>query len=101
MNKTNRIALFRRAQWHGGFVAGLQCRSDCARQRMRLQPKDASRGGRINASLVPPRAFIATAMQLAVMSPTQRYRKLIADLTAKRQRLGKAQVVSIGGAAST
>jgi hypothetical protein len=68
---------------------------------MCLQPKHASSGGRINASLVPPRNFVTAAMHLAVMSPAQRDRKLVADLSAKGRRLHKAQMVSIGGPATT
>ena len=40
-------------------------------------------------------------MDLAVVSPAQRNRKLIADLAAKGRRLGKAQMVGIGGMASS
>src|SRR6516162_4474494 len=64
---------------------------------MCLQPKHASSGGCINAGLVPPDGFIPAAMHLTVMTPAQRNRKLVADLPAKRRRLGKAQIVSIGG----
>ena len=64
---------------------------------MCLQPKHASSGGRINAGLVPPRSFVTAAVHLPVMSPAQRNRKLVADLSAKRRRLLKAQMVSIGG----
>ena len=56
---------------------------------MCLQPKHASSGGRIYASLVPPRSFVTAAMHLAVMSPAQRNRKLVADFPAKRRRLHK------------
>jgi hypothetical protein len=68
---------------------------------MCLQPKHASSGGCINAALVPPDGFIPAAMHLTVMSPAQRNRKLVADLPAKRRRLGKAQMVSIGGPTTT
>ena len=68
---------------------------------MCLQPKHASSGGRINAGLVPPDGFIPAAMHLSVMSPAQRNRELVADLPAKRWRLGKAQMVSIGGPTTT
>ena len=68
---------------------------------MCLQPKHASSGGRINAGFVPPDGFIPAAMHLTVMSPAQRNRKLVADLPAKRRRLGKAQMVSIGGPTTT
>jgi hypothetical protein len=40
-------------------------------------------------------------MDLAVVSPAQRNRKLVADLAAKGRRLGKAQMVGIDGMAST
>jgi hypothetical protein len=40
-------------------------------------------------------------MHLAVMSPAQWNRKLVADLPAKRRRLDKAQMVSIGGPTTT
>ena len=63
---------------------------------MCLQPKHASSGGCINAALVPPDGFIPAAMHLTVMSPAQRNSKFIADLTAKRRGLRKAQVVGIG-----
>ena len=68
---------------------------------MCLQPKHASSGGRINAGLLPPDGFIPAVMHLTVMSPAQRNRKLVADLPAKRRRLGKAQMVSIGGPTTT
>jgi hypothetical protein len=50
---------------------------------MCLQPKDASRSDRIDAGLLPPDGFIATAMHFAVMSSAKRNRKLVADLAAK------------------
>jgi hypothetical protein len=62
---------------------------------MCLQPKDPSGRGRIDTGLLPPGGFIAAAMDLAVMSPAKRNRKLIADLAAKRRRLRKSQMVSI------
>jgi hypothetical protein len=68
---------------------------------MCLQPKHARSGGRINAGLVPPDGFIPAAMHLAVMPPAQRNRKLVADLSAERRRLHKAQMVSIGGPTTT
>ncbi len=67
---------------------------------MRLQPQPASRGGWIDTSLVPPHRFIATAMNLTMVSATERDRELVADLAAERRCLGKAQVMGIGGAAA-
>jgi hypothetical protein len=68
---------------------------------MCFQPKHASSGGRINARLVPPRSLVTAAVHLAVMSPAQRNRKLVADFPAKRRRLHKAQMVGIGGPTTT
>ena len=65
---------------------------------MRLQPQAASRGGWIDTSLVPPHRFIATAMNLTMVSATERDRELVADLAAERRCLGKAQMMGIGGA---
>ena len=69
-------------------------------QWMRLQPQAASRGGWIDTSLVPPHRFIATAMNLTMVSATERDRELVADLAAEGWCLRKAQVVGIGGAAA-
>src|SRR5262249_42163893 len=63
---------------------------------MRLQPQAASRGGWINTRLVPPRRFIATVMDLAMVSATEWYRELVAYLAAERRCLGKAQMMRIG-----
>ena len=49
---------------------------------MGLQPQRAGGDGRINAGILPPCGFIATAMGLAVMAPAQRYGELIAGLAA-------------------
>ena len=68
---------------------------------MRLQPQAASSGGWIDTNLVPPRRFIATAMNLTMVSATERDRELVADLAAERRCLGKAQMVSIGGPTTT
>ena len=67
---------------------------------MRLQPQAASRGGRVDTSLAPPCRFIAGAMNLTVVSATERDRELVADLAAERWCLGKAQMMGIGGAAA-
>ena len=67
---------------------------------MRLQPQAASRGGWVNTGLVPPCRFIATTMNLTMVSATERDRELVADLAAERRRLGKAQMMGIGGAAA-
>src|SRR5215472_10294333 len=67
---------------------------------MRLQPQAASRGGWVDTSLGPPHRFITTAMNLAMVPATERDRELVANLAAERRRLGKAQMMGIGGAAA-
>jgi hypothetical protein len=57
---------------------------------MCLQPKNASRRARIDTGLLPPRRFIATAMDLAMVSPAERHGELVADLAAERLCLRKA-----------
>ena len=48
----------------------------------------------------PPRDLIAVAMQLAMMQAAQGNRELVADLAPERARLGKAQMVRLGGRAA-
>ena len=67
---------------------------------MCFKPKDAGRRARIDTGLIPPRGFIAAAMHLAMMAPTQWNGELIADLAPECQCLGKAQVVGVGGTAT-
>ena len=62
---------------------------------MRLQPQAASRGGWIDTSLVPPHRFVAAAMNLPMVSATERDRELVADLAAERMVLRKAQVMGV------
>ena len=72
----------------------------CCRQRMRLQPKCAGVDGRINAGVAPPIRFIPTAVDLAIVSSTQWYGVLIADLAPEGPTLGKSEVVGICGSAT-
>src|SRR5215472_5250239 len=62
---------------------------------MCAQPQHTSGIGWINIYLFPPRGFIAAAMDFAMMAPTKRDSKLIADLAAKRRGLRKAQMVGV------
>jgi hypothetical protein len=57
---------------------------------MGFQPKGARGDSRIDTGFLPPCGFIATAMNLAVMAPAQRYGELVTDLAAKRRRLRKS-----------
>ena len=47
---------------------------------MCFKPKDARRRARIDTGTLPPRGFIAAAMDLAMMAPTEWDGELIADL---------------------
>jgi hypothetical protein len=55
------------------------------------------RDKRIDCSLLPPRQFIAAAMDLAVVRTAQRHRELIAHLATERSRLRKTQMMRIRG----
>ena len=59
------------------------------RQRMRFEPQRASRDRRIYADTSPPRRFVAAAVDLAMMSSTERNRELIAHLAAERRGWAK------------
>jgi hypothetical protein len=63
---------------------------------MRLQPQRAGGGGRVNASLLPPCRFVATAMDFAMMAAAERHGEFVADLSPERPMLGKAQMMGIG-----
>ena len=67
---------------------------------MGLEPQHASRSCGINPALLPPRDFIATVMDLTMVSAAERNGELITDLAAERRCLGKAQMMGIGGAAA-
>jgi len=71
------------------------------RERMRFEPQSAGHNRRIYSYFPPPRGFIATAMDLTVMSSTQGDSKFIADLAAECPALRKSQVVRIGRLATT
>jgi hypothetical protein len=49
------------------------------------------RNGRINSSFIPPRGFIAVAMDLAMMSSAQRHGELVADLAPEHPTLCEAR----------
>jgi hypothetical protein len=50
----------------------------------------------LNANLCPPRCFVATSVNFAVMSTAQRDRELITHLAPKSSALCKSEVVRIG-----
>jgi hypothetical protein len=67
------------------------------RKRMSSQPKYACAVGWIYAHIPPPRQFITAAVELAVVTSTQRNSELIAHLAPKRAMLGESQVMCVGG----
>ncbi len=62
-------------------------------QRMGFKPERAGNGKRFYSCLLPPRSFITAAMDLTVMSATERHSELIADFASKCARLCEAQMV--------
>ena len=62
---------------------------------MAFEPERTRRRRRIDGLALPPYLLIAGTMQLAMMSPTQRYGKLVADLLSHGAALRKAKMVRI------
>ena len=58
--------------------------------RVRLSPKFASHANRVDASRGPPAGFVASAVQLAMMSTAERYSEFVAYLEAETSSLRKA-----------
>ena len=64
---------------------------------MRLRPKLLGDFERLYFKIVPPRHFIASLVQLAVMTTAKWDCKLIAHFEAKRSGLRKAKMMRIAG----
>jgi hypothetical protein len=62
---------------------------------MRLQPQRAGGNDRIDTGLLPPSGFIATAMDLTVVTAAQRDGELVADLSTECPTLRVSEVVGI------
>ena len=62
-----------------------------------VQPERSGIEAGIDAGLVPPRGFIAAAMDLAVVSSAQRYGELVADLAAECLKLRKPKMMGVRG----
>src|SRR6516164_7626503 len=62
---------------------------------MRPLPKGCRKGKGIDSLLVPPGAFIATVMELAMVQPADGKGELVADLASHRPLLGKFEVMGI------
>ena len=63
-------------------------------------PKPCRNGQRIDPVDLPPRAFVATAMELTMVQPAKRDGEAVADLAPHRPLLGKLDVVGIGRGAA-
>jgi hypothetical protein len=62
---------------------------------MCFEPEHAGSRKRIHSDFLPPRRFIAAAMDLAVVRTAHRHRELIARLATERSRLRKPQMMRI------
>ena len=62
---------------------------------MALLPKFSGDFQSVDLVLLPPGGLVASLMELAMMTATERYGELIADLHADGAGLGKAQVMRI------
>src|SRR6516162_5492048 len=67
---------------------------------MRPLPKGCSNGERIDSLLVPPGAFIAAPVELAMVQPANWNAELVANLASHRALLGKLEVMGIRWAPS-
>ena len=62
---------------------------------MTFEPERASRWHRIYVQPLPPCCFVAGAVQLAMMSPTQRHGELIADLSPHGAALREPKMMRV------
>jgi len=67
---------------------------------MRLIPEPPGGAHGINAQAIPPGALRARSMQLTVVAAAERHGEFVADLTAERPGLRKAQMMRVGGLAA-
>ena len=63
-------------------------------------PEPAGNLDRVDAGLLPPRAFVAGAMHRTMMPATEWDRELVADLAAKCAGLRETEVVGVRGLAA-
>ena len=69
--------------------------------RVRFSPKRSRNCKGFEFMLLPPQAFISSAMQLTMMEATERDGKFIAHLATDCKRLRKLDVVGIAGCSAT
>ena len=65
--------------------------------RSRVGPQIASDRHGVDAGLLPPPRFVAAAVKLSVVLPAQRDGEFIAHLPSECPRLGKPEMMGIGG----
>ena len=75
------------------YTSGLDHR---LRLRVCREPQRACGARRIEPEFLPPSSFITVTVELAMMSPAERDRELVADLAPECTRLREAQMVWIG-----
>jgi hypothetical protein len=63
---------------------------------MRFKPQRASNFQDINPKTAPPRCFVTRAVELAMMTATQRNGELVADFTGESAALREPKVMRIG-----
>ena len=68
---------------------------------MRLFPKPLGNLQRINMQVRPPGHFVASLMQLPMMTAAERDSELVTDLKADGSRLCKPQVMRVAGLTTT
>ena len=80
-------------------IAAVQSRPRATRSLLNGSRPTASPGNldRIDPHVVPPGCLVAASVKLAMMGAAKRHREVIADLASHGPRLGKANVMSIGG----
>ena len=71
----------------------VQC--SCRVDRMCPFPKTGCNGQRVDSLLLPPEAFIAAPVQLAVVKPANRHGEPVADLPSHGPLLGEFEVMGV------
>src|SRR5262245_32183599 len=77
---------------HNLVVGGRQFRS---RQRMGFKPECAGSRKWVCSGVLPPRCFIAAAMNLTVVRAAERHRELVAHLATECTGLREAEMMRI------
>jgi hypothetical protein len=92
--KSSRLGLWR----YRDFAKAALC-NRTIRLKQRKLPEVLCHLDRRDLHIIPPRNFVAMAMQILVMVTAERDGKFVADLASERSRLGKFEVVGVAGRA--